>query len=199
MVTALIAGSIIVFDLARIELSFPISLSGSFGNQIFGLYLQEFGVPESRLLRDILGLVFLSLTLVILHKVSDFQRLLPIVLERPNTKKDIIFVLEAFFFVSFLCCYFGGVSYDYRLVFLQLTIFLELRRISRSNLNAPFMTLLLVLLSWLSFNLVYLQPFGDLAILVIVAHLMRVFYYQLLSEDSLNSSKEKFLRAIGRV
>jgi hypothetical protein len=71
-----------------------------------------------------------------------------------------------------IVCYFAGLNYDYRLVFLFPTLQVMLYG---AHQRIRFLIVTLFLASfWLSFNSGYLQPIGDLAINVIVVVLVSI-------------------------
>jgi len=175
LVTTLLTTFLVLFDLVRIQHSFPTSISGAFGNQLLGSYIEIFGFEFSRVTRDLIGVLSIVFVMTAIDRVRFFKRFFPIVLNKDNAQSKLFFILEAFFFAAFFCCFFGGISYDYRLIFLQVATFLEITRLHNLGYSVFGQQVLLLIISWFSFNLLYLQPLSDIAILLITAYFCRIF------------------------
>lgn len=176
LVTTLTTTFIVLLDLNKIEHSFPSSLSGAFGNQLLGSYFEIAGFDLARIVRDAIGILLLTLVLIILPRFRYLKRIFPIVLNLQGPQTKLYLIIEVFFFAAFFCCYFAGISYDYRLIFLQIATFLEIARLYNLGYSILGLQLLLLITSWFSFNLIYLQPISDVAILSLTGYFCRLFF-----------------------
>jgi hypothetical protein len=176
LVTTLTTTFIVLLDLNKIEHSFPSSLSGAFGNQLLGSYFEIAGFDLTRIVRDAIGVILLILVLIILPRIRYLKRIFPIALNHQSPQARLYFIIEVFFFAAFFCCYFAGISYDYRLIFLQIATFLEIARLYNLGYLTLGLQLLLLIISWFSFNLIYLQPISDVAILLTTGYFCRLFF-----------------------
>lgn len=174
---------LILQDLFRNELAFPDAVSGMFGNQILGTYLSFVGINLSRISKEILGVVSLVGVYTLSKKSSHLTKLASLSPIKTGERSSFTLTLEKFFFATFLCCFFGGVNYDYRLMFLLIPGFLELARLHKYKGDIRFFFPLLLSVSWCSFNSTYLQPVADVAILFLIVHFLRVFQNSLLGSS----------------
>jgi len=163
-----VPGLLIIFFLVLTEIraiksSFPNDSTYKFGMSIWVRYLPIERIPFNiNVLANLVGLAllaFISAAMLIVYK----RGLWPVnysMLDKSTTN----FYVFNFLFLCHFICFFSGMSYDYRLVFLAISavIFLSLNVLSNSAESAT--KTLLLLSMWLTYPSGGLQPFGDLAI-----------------------------------
>lgn len=157
-------------DLKLIKGEFPSNVMGSFGNQIPWLYLDYAGVIVPRFYGELIGF-FLCLTAGFAMWILYKKKILKVAvfsLSHPTSAFGL--VLQFLFFFTFLICFFAGVNYDYRLPYLSVPALLLLN--SYKDLNPWFLILPLLIATWASYNVGWLQVFGDCAILLLTSGLI---------------------------
>jgi hypothetical protein len=150
----------------NIKSSFPTDSTYKFGMSIWIRYLPAERIPFNvELLANLVGLIifFLVAVVVSIAYKSKIWSSINILVEEDKNKVN-------FFNLFFLChaiCFFSGMSYDYRLIFLAVSgiYFLSLRT-SSAGVDS-LVKALLVISVWLTYPSGGLQPIGDLAICVI--------------------------------
>ena len=151
-----------VYEMSLIKSKFPSDSTYKFGMSIWVRYLPEDRIPFNvSLLANLVGisvLIFISLFVIACYKSKFF--ITKYSESNQFTQNAIIF---NFFFITHAACFFGGMSYDYRLIFLAISglYFLNMK-ISNGSLENT-IKILLVLSIWLSYPSGGLQPIGDLA------------------------------------
>ena len=161
---------LILRDLNLIKGEFPSNVLGSFGNQIPWLYLDYVGVIVPRFYGELIGLSLCftaGFALWILYK-KIFLKVAVSSLSHSTSAFEL--VLQFLFFFTFLVCFFAGVNYDYRLPYLSVPALLLLN--SYRDLNPWFLILPLFIATWASYNVGWLQIFGDCAILLLTSGLI---------------------------
>lgn len=159
-----------ILDLAHVT-SLPQPINAAFGNLSLYYYLNWLGVTTSELAGHILGL--LAICICILMFVFANSRL-PWLLKRKVTSSELIAS------VTLLFCYYLGMNYDYRLVFVLLPIAIAIRS-SGGNSGLPKALSVITPIFWGSFNLFKWQFFGDVAIGVLVAYYTFLIIKELIS------------------
>jgi hypothetical protein len=159
----------------------PISIDGAnttFGIQIWGEYLEWFGIKVERLLGLCLGIALFALTYIV---VKLFNKKLYLVLSIPTSpdfRERVAFRLFQFSYIVFASCYFVALNFDYRLIFLSASVvgFLLIgeSKSKRSALEKVVLTLTIAAF-WLSYNAPRFQPIGDIAISFLVCLLGLTF------------------------
>lgn len=145
-------------DLVQVT-SLPQPINAAFGNLSLFYYLDWLGVTTSELTGHILGLFAVCACILILAYASSK---LPWFFKREVTDYELIASLTLLF------CYYLGMNYDYRLVFVLLPIAIAMQHPSGKTtlLNA---LIVITSILWGSFNLFKWQFFGDVAIGVLVS------------------------------
>ena len=185
----LVVATQVLVDLNRVEYSFPRPTVVSFGNPIFGLYIQYFRPYAPGLIQDLLGLVMLGCAIWVTQFLSQNGFLvLPDtrILTKPGNATDAYFSV---FSLTFLFVYFASSSYDYRLVYLIVPAIIYISRIHNHRRSFTILVVLLIAASWLSGNFIFrpyelkitFQPIGDLAILGFTAVFVRGLYLEIKS------------------
>lgn len=152
-------------DISITQAQYPHGSDSQFGFSIWGEYLNRYSSTQVDPLQGYLvsALIFLSVSLVVLFLIRNFLRKE----EKFTFSQDWrSFSLYIFFTVS-ITCFFGGMNFDYRLIFFAASLLL-LRKI-KPNYYRQGITNTLVLVLWLSFPSGGLQPVGDLIIECVVA------------------------------
>ena len=161
---------LVLIDLIRIKGEFPENVMASFGNQIFGGYLNYLGLDLSRFLRELIGFLAIFLCSSIIWKMRKNE--LVMIVERFQPKNlskltDYIIILFSF---SYLICYFAGLNYDYRIPYLTIATLLLLPILISCKINCWPVLISLMIISWTSFNVGALQVFGELIVLVLTSY-----------------------------
>lgn len=156
--------------------SLPQPIHAAFGNLSLFYYLDWLGVTTSELIGHILGLFAISACILIL-RFAKFR--LSALFKRDVTSSELIASLTLLF------CYYLGMNYDYRLVFVLLPIAIAMKS---PVLKSTSLTALVVLtpIMWGSFNLFKWQLLGDIPIGVLVA-----FYTFLIINKFISFSSER--------
>ena len=163
-----------VYEMSLIKSKFPSDATYKFGMSIWARYLPEHLIPFSiSIFANLVGILVLIITSFFVlslykHKFfsSEYSK------SNEFTQNTNIF---NFLFITHAACFFGGMSYDYRLIFLAISslYFLNMN-ISNGNLENT-IKLLLVVTMWLSYPSGGLQPIGDLATGVLTVILLIEF------------------------
>jgi hypothetical protein len=165
---------IIALDLLKAQVDIPRTIWASFGNSFLGLYLQTFEIRVSILFQNLFGVLFLALILFITN-IFGLQK---IVKSLPSINIRSFWVkLQMYFMLVFISCYFGGMSFDYRLIFLFIPCLIELKRISSSHLVSYSLQILLLISAWFSLSSGRLQPIGDIAIAVLIVYFLMIYSF----------------------
>ena len=171
---SLVITIIIVLDLLKAQVDIPRTIWASFGNSFLGLYLQTFEIRLSILFQNLFGVFFLVLILLItnIFGVQKIVRSLPSINIRSFWVK-----LQMYFMLVFISCYFSGMSFDYRLVFLFIPCLIELNRISSFHLVSYSLQILLLTSAWFSLSAGRLQPIGDIAIAILIVYFLMIYSF----------------------
>lgn len=145
--------------------------NGTFGLSEPGLYLKRLGFDVSHNLAIIVGafsIFLLWLTLCFVNrKIYVFESLFK------DVSSGEIRLLEFAGAIIFLSCFFIGVNFDFRLIFLVATMCLTIQRLTNNNWVKFFKMVLLSIL-WLSFESKVLQPIGDFLIMLVAIYYARI-------------------------
>jgi hypothetical protein len=149
----------ILADLELINSIFIETWFAAFGNSIWAQYLLKIGHPLDPIQASLIGLGVCAIIYVLLLSkgrllLSSFRSL--------EMKKDFLNLFSWFSVGTFIACFFAGMNYDYRLVFL-LPVILLIQGLPRKTIRYSLFVIVL-LIFWLSFNVKYLQPLGDIFI-----------------------------------
>ena len=155
-----------VRDIAITAAPYPHGSDAQFGFAIWGEYLNKFSRTQVNEIQiySISATIFISILILTFIFSQKFARQ---IFEIPNTRDWKTFAFWIFLTVS-ISCYFGGMNFDYRLIFFAST-FLLASRILTSSVPQTLVNLLVIVL-WLSFPSGGLQPLGDLVIEVAVSY-----------------------------
>jgi hypothetical protein len=152
-------------DIAITEAQYPHGSDSQFGFSVWGEYLNKYSSTQVNQIQKYLisAVVFGAILLV----AFVFTRKLAGNAINLNTSSSWqLFAFWIFLTVS-VTCYFGGMNFDYRLIFFATTFLLADRTFVNFYSQALINTLMVVL--WLSFPSGGLQPLGDLVIEITVA------------------------------
>jgi hypothetical protein len=152
-------------DIAITAAPYPQGSDAQFGFAIWGEYLNKtLSTQLSEIQSYSISTVFLISTLFLTFIFS--QKYTGKVIEIANTSDWEILAFWIFLIVS-ISCYFGGMNFDYRLIYFASTFLLARRVLTNSYPRALENSLIIVL--WLSFPSGGLQPLGDLVIEIAVS------------------------------
>jgi hypothetical protein len=159
----------IILDLRRIQGDFPRNVLGSFGNQIPGLYLNYAGFDFSRFYLELIGhclliLCAVSIWLFLRKPLTRFVYTINL-----KEKRSFNFYLQVLLFFTFLICFFAGINYDYRLPYVLFPTLLFMGSFSLKTKQIWSIILVLLIISWASYNASWLQVLGDGVLLILVA------------------------------
>lgn len=160
----------IIRDLLELRSIYIGAWFAAFGNSIWAKYLAKLDINLDVIASAVLGIV-VTIFLVFLIKFVL------------NTESDALFRIHRastmdyfaiFSSVTFLACYFAGLNYDYRLIYVLPCMWFF---ISISNTLFRRIIFLLFMVSFFfSYNVKYFQPIGDLSLNLLVAIiLLRLF------------------------
>jgi hypothetical protein len=166
-------------DLTNIQTNIPRYVWNSFGNASLGLYLEQEGVPMNPLSQNFVGYFQLICIIFVIYK----SRRINSFLKTPLVDRDFIMStkgrLQVFFIIVFLTCYFFGMNFDYRLIFLVVPSLIEAIRLHSEASRYSWIIALTALISWSTLlagnhqlfgDLARLQPLGDLCISLLVIY-----------------------------
>ena len=176
LVFSFFIGFLILKNLVLIKGEFPSNVMASFGNQIPGLYLDYAGIPTSRVSSEILGFVILIMVGI---SILLFSRgIIPMIQKslKVQERTDLRFQVQLLFISTFLICFFAGVNYDYRIPFLTIPLLLSLTKLQSLGRRVWFVIIPILIISWTSYNVGFLQVLGDALILFFTAALMIIVF-----------------------
>ena len=168
-----------ILDLAHVT-SLPQPINAAFGNLSLYHYLEWLDFTTSELAGHILGLFAISTCILIFGFANSRLSWLS---KRKVTSSELIASLTLLF------CYYLGMSYDYRLVFVLLPIAIAMKYPAR-NLGLLKALIVITPIFWGSFNLFKWQFFGDVAIGVLVAYYTFLIIKELISLASERKDKK---------
>jgi len=165
IIISLLVSIQVLLDIEKIP-QLPWDAQNMFGNIVWGEYLlyllKGSGTHANFFFSTILGLGILAVIWCLLKRkltVVDYWTY--------SGSKDQIFFLV--YLLMYLTCFFIGLSVDYRLAFL-LFAFIYFEKTIKLKTNLKFLTRSCMLMTFYSsYNLVFLQPLGDLAQVVFIA------------------------------
>jgi hypothetical protein len=189
--TSLAITIVIALDLLKAQVDIPRTIWASFGNSFLGLYLQTFEIHLSIPFQNLFGVLFLALIIFItnIFGVQKIVKGLPSINIRSFWVK-----LQMYFMLVFTSCYFSGMSFDYRLIFLFIPCLIELNRISSFHLVSYSLQILLMTSAWFSLSSGRLQPIGDIAIAILIVYFLMIYSFnftkfgRVKSKDNLRDS-----------
>jgi hypothetical protein len=163
----LIIALIIYRNIQRVEAEFFAAVGGGFGNMSLGLWIRNNGFPVSFLIINLTGIAALGIIWVITRKFSNSSAVL--MPETPDKLNKFI-LLHGSIFVS---CYLMGMNFDYRLIFGLSAGVALLLGIGLSEKRRILVMILLVVISWSSYNAAGIIQFvGDFLLLVLASFLL---------------------------
>jgi hypothetical protein len=163
---------LVLKNLSLIKGEFPSNVMASFGNQIPGLYLDYAGIPTSRVSSEILGFVLLILAGI---SILLFSRgIIPMIQKSLilQERNNLYLQVQLLFISTFLICFFAGVNYDYRIPFLTIPLLLSLTKLQSLGRRIWIVIIPILIVSWTSYNVGFLQVLGDGLILFFTAALL---------------------------
>ena len=172
-------------DLTNMQSNIPRYVWNSFGNASLGLYLEQEGVPMNSLTQNFVGYFQLICIFFVLHRSQRINSFLKTPLADRDFAMSAKGRLQVFFIIVFLTCYFFGMSYDYRLIFLVVPGLIEAIRLHTESSRYSWIIALTALISWSTLlagnqqpfgDLARLQPLGDLCISVLVIYFGRLYF-----------------------
>ena len=165
-VLLLICSGLAFRDIAITDAQYPHGSDAQFGFTVWGEYLNKFSSTQVNEIQiySISAAIFISI--LILTFVSS-QKFMIQNLKILNTSDWSTFAFWIFLIVS-ITCYFGGMNFDYRLIFFASTFLLASRVLPSSFPQILINSLAMIL--WMSFPSGGLQPLGDLIIEITISY-----------------------------
>jgi hypothetical protein len=195
---------IALFDLWRIQ-GIPQGGQVQFGAPVFVHYFEYFGLFHFSVMALVFGFTLPALIAVVFWRLGIKVRPLwtSDVSKGKSSSQELLLVFSA---VVFLSCYFAGLSFDYRLIFLLIAGFLFIKSSPLGTVGHAVLWILLILAMWGggAFGLGLTQGsasgwkilvgafqlLGDLAIAVWVAFLGQSLFNALLNEFKNSASRK---------
>ena len=165
----------IVFqDLMNSRGRIPADLNGSFGNTAFSLYLSHIypSLNFSFMSGSLLGLFQLFMTFTFLKvcvraKVQFFPPS-----TTPQFQRSAVGRVQVFFILTFLVCYFAGMNYDYRIIFVLIAAVIEINRLNLNGNSGLPLTVVTIFSAWFSTVSGVFQPIGDISLGILVVYFL---------------------------
>lgn len=164
------------------RLDFPLKLGAtetyccSFGNNIWGLYLNRMGWGLNKLYIPLVGLFLFSLVWVVYLFVFDrFQFVRSCIKDLTLLQTTRMLSLQSFLLI-FSLLYFSGTNFDYKLMYLSIIPILLLSDEVLSRKSKLFHFLYFCTISAFSFPSRNLQPIGDLLLLSYFIFLLHAIF-----------------------
>jgi len=155
----------------RLLVDLPKVANTSFGNPLLAMYLAKIDINLSWASQHMIGILFLVCAVIIIRRIQFSRKIFNITPFPSLENWSFTNTLQMVFMISFLSCYFAGVSFDFRLIYFTLACLLEIARTYKAtNLFSAYMGLALIS-NWV-LNTKYLEPFGDLSLLFITAYFL---------------------------
>jgi uncharacterized membrane protein YphA (DoxX/SURF4 family) len=176
-------------DIAITEANYPRGSDAQFGFSVWGEYLNQYSSTQMNEIQKyaISAVIFSCILLVAIFTSKRFHLQEIEIHEAYNWQT---FAFWIFLAVS-VTCYFGGMNFDYRLVFYASTILLAIN-VFPNLLPRPMVNSLMIAL-WLSFPSGGLQPLGDLVIEITVSYLLIFAGIQALGKTKLLKTKNELI------
>ena len=159
----LVAFSQIIIDILHIRSISIGAWFAAFGNSIWAKYLVKLDINLGTVSSTLLGLALTFFLIVFLKRVINFQ--VP-VLGKPD-QFSLMDFFALFATVTFIGCYFVGLNFDYRLIFLLPSLWFFIK--NPNNSDKKYVLTIYLIAFFSSYNIKFLQPLGDLSINVLVA------------------------------
>jgi len=162
----LASAGLAIRDILITQTQYPHGSEAQFGFSVWGEYLNNFSSTQVNQIQKyaLSAVTFAIVFLIIFISTQKLQLNSVNFIELTSWR---FYAFWIFLTVS-ISCYFGGMSFDYRLIYLAATLLLASRVLIDFNSRA--LIEILVVILWLSFPSGGLQPLGDLFIEVIVAY-----------------------------
>ena len=166
VVLLLICSGLAFRDISITDADFPHGASAQFGFTVWGEYLNKFSSTQVNNIQifSIATAIFISILIFTFLSTKNFPRPK---MELKQSSDFKVFTFWIFLTVS-VSCYFGGMNFDYRLIYFASTILL-LTKIFYHKFSQILVNLLVIIL-WLSFPSGGLQPIGDLVLEIAVSY-----------------------------
>jgi len=160
-------------DIAITKADYPHSSGGQFGFTVWGEYLNGYSSTQINEIQKYI-LSFLVFVLILLVGICFYQRTQSFVMNgpKPLTKPHWESFAFKIFLVVSISCYFAGMNFDYRLIYLAATLLLVKRNFS--NVHPEYVNVCILAALWLSFPSGGLQPIGDALIEGMIAYCLVV-------------------------
>jgi hypothetical protein len=160
----------VISDLRLLE-DLPRVANASFGNPLLAMYLTKININLPWASQHMIGIFFLFCAVIFIRRIR-FSRKIFNITPFPNIENwNYANTLQMIFMITFLSCYFAGVSFDFRLIYFTLACLLEVARTYNSTKLFSVYLGFALISNW-TVNTKYLEPFGDLSILLVTAYFL---------------------------
>ena len=187
VISLLVCFTVLFFDTSVVQGS-RIGAFAAFGAPVYGSYLNKtmmllnFQLELSYIGQLLFGLFALILILLSLTTNFNFAKYIRNVIKE-NVKIDVndtskLKFIDWFYLINslvFISCFILGNNFDYRLIFLVASIYslLGIRYLSVHK----FIALIMFFIFWCSFNIYFLQPVGEVLLIILVSLMIIDIYY----------------------
>jgi len=169
--TALLTGFFVALNIQKIQTPFPTGYYAKFGFSVWGSYAEKYSSYWSSMgLQLLINLFVLGFLAFFLYKVRKFKQESTWNLEL-NSQNQIVAI---WFLAAHASCFFAGLSYDYRLVFIAISTLAYLSDSKiETNVNERIVLSSLLLISlWFTFLVPEVAPIGDIALEVLTGWML---------------------------
>jgi hypothetical protein len=168
----------------------------SFGSPVFGIYLGYLGIQIPFVLSIVLGWCLLALaSFIFATERTTLKNILNSCKELQFDSRGAYLIFMSLIIVQTFC-YLFGMSFDYRLIFMATANVLLISQSQLSKRSSRILGMWTVLIMWLSFNVIPLQPLGDL----LIGFMTALYFYFILwfAQNELKPSFNLVLNSILR-
>lgn len=169
-VVAVLSLVIILRDLTLLNTIYVAGWNATFGNNIWASYLTMLDIKLSTFASSILGFSITAILVIILHFIIPNSQIHEYKFRSSSTTE----YFASFSMIIFLACFFAGINFDYRLVFLIPALWLVSENVGLGLFK--FYSFLHVVTFVFSYPVLKFQPIGDLSINLIVALMILIIF-----------------------
>jgi hypothetical protein len=165
---------LVLLDLKKIETKFPQLWSAQFGMSIWGRYFNVLNLNQlnENFVSGSGFLIFLVSIVIFLKIGITPKKFINVTRLNPQSHYANFYLL----FGTHLACFIAGMNFDYRLIFMVgATSGLLCTGLVRSSAQKQGILIALLLVLWLSYNAVKIQPIGDIILEFMTAWYLLIF------------------------
>ena len=172
-------------DLSKMNQGFPRALG--FGFEVWGEYLNQYSSTTGSTLRNqLLAVITFSVCVFLAIRLKFSGLFFPVSFVHQDNRNKLIANL---LWLSLMSSYFLGLSFDYRLIFLAISVLLFIQSQELDGSRESYLYWMLVSILWLSFPSSGVAPIGDLLLELMIASASVSYFIYL---------RPRFSRSTGR-